>query len=106
MIIISFFYIAYFLFEKFEQFVEDNFATLDIDSVANSRAISMGEDEINTPDQISALFDSIAYGKVKNSYLIENSKNKVLFILKGGALIRMMNYMISESTFSKGIKVF
>ena len=28
------------------------------------------------------------------------------YFLKGGALIRMMNYMISESTFSKGIKVF
>jgi hypothetical protein len=38
---------------------------LDIDSVANSRAISMGENEINTPDEISALFDSIAYGKVR-----------------------------------------
>jgi hypothetical protein len=28
------------------------------------------------------------------------------YFLKGGALIRMMNYMISESTFSKGTKVF
>ncbi len=28
------------------------------------------------------------------------------YFFKGGALIRMMNYMISESTFSKGIKVF
>lgn len=57
-------YQIFLFFVKFEQFVEDNFGTLDIDSVANSRAISMGENEINTPDEISALFDSIAYGKV------------------------------------------
>ena len=32
--------------------------------MANSRAISISEDVVNTPAEISALFDSIAYGKV------------------------------------------
>ena len=46
----------------------------------------MNEDQVNTPDDISALFDQITYGK-------------------GGCLIRMMNYVLGNDTFSKGIKV-
>ena len=56
------------------------------DSVGNSRAISKSEDSVNSPDDIDALFDSIAYGK-------------------GGCLIRMMNYFMGENTFSNGIRV-
>jgi aminopeptidase N len=71
---------------KFEQFAEEVFSVLEEDSVANSRAISTNEASVNSPDEIDALFDSIAYGK-------------------GGCLIRMMNYIMGENTFSTGIRV-
>ena len=53
--------------KKFEQFVEEVFSVLEIDSVANSRAISVNEDQVNSPDDIDALFDEITYGKVRKS---------------------------------------
>ena len=56
------------------------------DSVGNSRAISKSEESVNSPAEIDALFDSIAYGK-------------------GGNLIRMMNYIMGAETFSNGIRV-
>ena len=71
---------------KFEQFVERVFSIFEIDSIGNSRAISVNEEDVNTPDDISALYDQITYGK-------------------GGCLIRMMNYALGRNTFSKGIKV-
>ena len=40
------------------------FTTFEIDSVRNSRAISMNEEDVNDPDKILGLFDQIAYGKV------------------------------------------
>lgn len=54
-------------------FVEDLFDVFREDSVANSRAISMNEDKVNTKSEIKSLFDPIAYGKVtiqKNCFLI------------------------------------
>ena len=63
-LIILYIYLFDVLFIKLERFVENNFAILDIDSI-DSRHISMEEDEINTPDEISVLSDTLASGKVR-----------------------------------------
>jgi hypothetical protein len=54
-----------FLFNfKHEQLIELVFSVFEIDSVQNSRAVSVDENEVTTPDQISAMFDKITYYKV------------------------------------------
>ena len=49
-------------FQMFEQFVEELFDILQIDSVGSSHAISI---DVNKPEEINEIFDDISYGKVK-----------------------------------------
>ena len=39
------------------------------DSVANSRALSVEEANVNKPSEVSAMFDSISYGKVSLKFI-------------------------------------
>jgi hypothetical protein len=64
-LIVCYIYLFNLLLIKLERFVENNFAVLDIDSIADSRPISMDEDEVNTPNEIAVLSDALAYGKVR-----------------------------------------
>ena len=68
---------------QFDQFVNVLFSIQHLDSVASSHPISV---DVNNPDEISEIFDSITYGK-------------------GGSVIRMMHYFLGESVFQKGLNV-
>nr|XP_006629061.1 PREDICTED: aminopeptidase N-like [Lepisosteus oculatus] len=58
-----------------------------VDSLATSHPLSSREVDVNTPDEISELFDSITYSK-------------------GAALLRMMSEFLSEKVFRAGTKTY
>lgn len=57
------------------------------DALISSHPLSFAEDEINTPAQISEVFDSIAYSK-------------------GAAVLRMLSEFLSEDLFKKGLQSY
>ncbi|NXQ17132.1 AMPN Aminopeptidase, partial [Peucedramus taeniatus] len=58
-----------------------------IDALASSHPLSFREEEINTPAQISEVFDSIAYSK-------------------GASVLRMLSSFLSENIFKKGLQSY
>ncbi|XP_053320870.1 aminopeptidase N-like [Spea bombifrons] len=58
-----------------------------IDALASSHPLTSKEEEVNTPAEISELFDSIAYSK-------------------GASVIRMLSNFITEDVFSKGLATY
>nr|XP_026655000.1 aminopeptidase N [Zonotrichia albicollis] len=57
------------------------------DALASSHPLSFREDEINTPAQISEVFDSIAYSK-------------------GASVLRMLSSFLSEDIFKEGLQSY
>ncbi|NXC97425.1 AMPN Aminopeptidase, partial [Certhia familiaris] len=57
------------------------------DALASSHPLSFREEEINTPAQISEVFDSIAYSK-------------------GASVLRMLSSFLSEEIFKKGLQSY
>ncbi|KAM3925882.1 aminopeptidase N-like [Leptodactylus fuscus] len=55
-----------------------------VDALASSHPLSSREEDVNTPSEISALFDSISYSK-------------------GASVIRMLSTFITEDLFAKGL---
>ncbi|XP_014664771.1 PREDICTED: aminopeptidase N-like [Priapulus caudatus] len=71
-----------------EQFVVDNLqSVMRLDSVPSARALVVPDDVINTPSEISSMFDSITYDK-------------------GGAVCRMMEYIMGTDSFNNGLTLF
>lgn len=65
-----------------DQFViKDLQGAMRMDALESSHPISV---DVNHPDEISEMFDSISY-------------------LKGASIIRMMNHFLGEQTFRKGL---
>ncbi|CAH2274215.1 aminopeptidase N [Pelobates cultripes] len=58
-----------------------------VDALASSHPLTSKEEEVNTPAQISELFDSIAYSK-------------------GGSVIRMLSDFLSEELFVQGLSTY
>uniref|UniRef100_A0AAY4BEN2 Aminopeptidase n=1 Tax=Denticeps clupeoides TaxID=299321 RepID=A0AAY4BEN2_9TELE len=58
-----------------------------VDSLASSHPLSYSEEEINTPAQISELFDTITYSK-------------------GAAVLRMLSEFLSEPVFARGLSSY
>ncbi|NXG08010.1 AMPN Aminopeptidase, partial [Sakesphorus luctuosus] len=63
------------------------YAVMATDALASSHPLSFREDEINTPAQISEIFDSIAYSK-------------------GASVLRMLSDFLSEDIFKKGLQSY
>ena len=66
-----------------DQFVLTVLEVLDVDSKESSHSLSY---DCNSPEEILNKFDDIAYSK-------------------GGSVIRMLSYFLSNETFTEGIKV-
>ncbi|NWT58912.1 AMPN Aminopeptidase, partial [Erythrocercus mccallii] len=62
-------------------------AVMATDALASSHPLSFREEEINTPAQISEVFDSIAYSK-------------------GASVLRMLSSFLSEDVFKKGLESY
>ncbi|NWY31069.1 AMPN Aminopeptidase, partial [Pheucticus melanocephalus] len=62
-------------------------AVMATDALASSHPLSFREDEINTPAQISEVFDSIAYSK-------------------GASVLRMLSSFLSEDIFKEGLQSY
>ncbi|XP_068881923.1 aminopeptidase N [Aphelocoma coerulescens] len=62
-------------------------AVMAIDALATSHPLSFREEEINTPAQISEVFDSIAYSK-------------------GASVLRMLSDFLSEDIFKQGLQSY
>ncbi len=82
------------------------FPIMHLDSVASSHSISV---DVNNPDEINEIFDGITYGKVNFCYFvfasIYHTTNSLRFFKKGGSVIRMMNYFLSDNVFMNGLSV-
>ncbi|NXA36176.1 AMPN Aminopeptidase, partial [Eudromia elegans] len=63
------------------------YAVMGTDALASSHPLSFSEDEINTPAQISEVFDSIAYSK-------------------GASVLRMLSDFLSEDVFKEGLQSY
>uniref|UniRef100_A0A8C0HHU6 Peptidase M1 membrane alanine aminopeptidase domain-containing protein n=1 Tax=Chelonoidis abingdonii TaxID=106734 RepID=A0A8C0HHU6_CHEAB len=62
------------------------YRVMKVDALASSHPLSFLESEINTPAQISEVFDSIAYSK-------------------GASVLRMLSEFLTEDSFKKGLQV-
>ncbi|KAK1160919.1 aminopeptidase Ey-like [Acipenser oxyrinchus oxyrinchus] len=58
-----------------------------VDALASSHPLSSNEDEINTPAEISELFDAISYSK-------------------GASVLRMLSEFLTEDVFVKGLRTY
>ncbi|XP_069840540.1 aminopeptidase N-like [Dendropsophus ebraccatus] len=58
-----------------------------VDALASSHPLTSKEEEVNTPSEISALFDSITYSK-------------------GASVIRMLSSFLTEDLFVKGLQAY
>ncbi|XP_070619155.1 aminopeptidase N [Erythrolamprus reginae] len=65
----------------------DVYRVMAIDALASSHPLSSPADEINTPAQISEVFDAISYSK-------------------GASVIRMLSEFLSESVFREGLQSY
>ena len=65
----------------YEQLTNLLFSIMQVDSVPSSHAVSI---DVNKPSEINEIFDDITYGK-------------------GGSVVRMVNYLIGDDTFNRGI---
>ncbi|NWY04920.1 AMPN Aminopeptidase, partial [Nothoprocta ornata] len=63
------------------------YTVMGTDALASSHPLSFSEDEINTPAQISEVFDSIAYSK-------------------GASVLRMLSDFLSEDVFKEGLQSY
>ncbi|NWR80392.1 AMPN Aminopeptidase, partial [Centropus unirufus] len=63
------------------------YSVMATDALASSHPLSFREDEINTPAQISEVFDSIAYSK-------------------GASVLRMLSDFITEDVFKEGLQSY
>ncbi|XP_074917476.1 aminopeptidase Ey-like, partial [Chelonoidis abingdonii] len=61
------------------------YRVMKVDALASSHPLSFLESEINTPAQISEVFDSIAYSK-------------------GASVLRMLSEFLTEDSFKKGLQ--
>ena len=68
---------------KLDYFFVQNLRSLTLDSLESSHPI---REDVNNPDEINEIFDTITYGK-------------------GASIIRMMNAFLSENTFRSGVSV-
>jgi len=68
----------------YDQLTNIVYSIMNVDSVPSSHALST---DVNTPTEILEIFDDITYGK-------------------GGSVIRMVNYMIGNETFSRGLNKY
>uniref|UniRef100_A0A8B9H7W6 Aminopeptidase n=1 Tax=Astyanax mexicanus TaxID=7994 RepID=A0A8B9H7W6_ASTMX len=57
------------------------------DALSFSHPLSLPEEQVNTPEKISALFDTITYSK-------------------GGAVLRMLSEFLSEPVFARGLSAY
>lgn len=76
--------LAYPDFKMMELFITNLQSVMVTDSTGSARAMTVDEDSILTPTQISNLFDTIAYAK-------------------SGCVIRMMHAALTDATFKSGI---
>ncbi|NXA57608.1 AMPN Aminopeptidase, partial [Nothocercus julius] len=63
------------------------YTVMGTDALASSHPLSFSEDEINTPAQISEVFDSIAYSK-------------------GASVLRMLSDFLTEDVFKEGLQSY
>ncbi|KAJ1180024.1 hypothetical protein NDU88_005252 [Pleurodeles waltl] len=63
------------------------YPVMDFDALATSHPLSMKEDEVNTPEEIVALFNAISYRK-------------------GAAVIRMLRTFLTEKLFMNGLRSY
>ncbi|NXJ83943.1 AMPN Aminopeptidase, partial [Trogon melanurus] len=67
--------------------LNEMYTVMATDALTSSHPLSFSEDEINTPAQISEVFDSIAYSK-------------------GASVLRMLSSFLSEEVFQKGLQSY
>uniref|UniRef100_A0A8C5M2Z4 Aminopeptidase n=1 Tax=Leptobrachium leishanense TaxID=445787 RepID=A0A8C5M2Z4_9ANUR len=65
----------------------DVFRVMAVDALASSHPLTSNEEEVNTPAEISELFDSITYNK-------------------GASVIRMLSFFLTEGLFVKGLSTY
>ncbi|CAM4612702.1 unnamed protein product [Lepidochelys olivacea] len=65
----------------------DMYRVMKVDALASSHPLSFLESEINTPAQISEIFDAIAYSK-------------------GASVLRMLSEFLTEDSFKKGLQSY
>ncbi|CAM4627731.1 aminopeptidase N [Caretta caretta] len=65
----------------------DMYRVMKVDALASSHPLSFLESEINTPAQISEIFDAIAYSK-------------------GASVLRMLSEFLTENSFKKGLQSY
>ncbi|NXT16033.1 AMPN Aminopeptidase, partial [Prunella fulvescens] len=81
------------------------------DALASSHPLSFREDEINTPAQISEVFDTIAYSKVCTGVPGGDGLWGVpgfsdLLSLQGASVLRMLSSFLSEDIFKEGLQSY
>ncbi|NXK97688.1 AMPN Aminopeptidase, partial [Formicarius rufipectus] len=82
------------------------------DALATSHPLSFREDEINTPAQISEVFDSIAYSKVgtwgrgRGTGLWGVPGVSDLLSPQGASVLRMLSDFLSEDIFKEGLQSY
>ncbi|NWR52832.1 AMPN Aminopeptidase, partial [Regulus satrapa] len=87
-------------------------AVMATDALASSRPLSFREEEINTPAQISEVFDSISYSKVctgvptRGDGLWGVPGSSDLLSLQGASVLRMLSTFLSEDIFKKGLQSY
>ncbi|XP_049573010.1 aminopeptidase N [Syngnathus scovelli] len=72
---------------KDQMVLDDVMRVFGLDALATSHPLSWKEDEVNTPAQISGIFNTISYSK-------------------GAAVLRMLSGFLSEPVFTKGLSSY
>ncbi|XP_040270073.1 aminopeptidase N-like [Bufo bufo] len=67
--------------------LDDLHRVMGVDALASSHPLTSKEEDVNTPEEISALFDSITYSK-------------------GAVVIRMLSSFLTEELFVKGLNAY
>ncbi|XP_005989844.1 aminopeptidase N [Latimeria chalumnae] len=66
---------------------DDVYRVMGVDALASSHPLSSKEEEVNTPEQISELFDAISYSK-------------------GASVLRMLSTFLTETVFKEGLRTY
>ena len=92
-------------FKMNDQFVIENLQyVFGVDALETSRPINI---EVNTPAEISSLFDAISYEKGKNKekkmLISKNVLNSTDSLYTGSCVVRMCADMLGIETFKRGL---